>query len=225
VELSKIKLEIYDLLGTVVPGLLTMALALVCVLGWSTACNLIGHLSGTILTASLLGAFAVGQIIQEASDRLVKLFKGSRYLKSGRDSFWASNEKTLVQQKILRESELSVESVDTAYDFCLTCIESRFPKRDTFIATSDLARSLWLLCLLGLIPVVQSAVVSTAPWMHRCVVCGGQTFLVGICAYLAWTRMVRFRCLSDITVFRVYMAVGQMVVEPSSVRDLTTHDN
>jgi hypothetical protein len=52
VELSKIKLEIYDLLGTVVPGLLTMALALVCVLGWSTAFNLIGHLSGSILTAS-----------------------------------------------------------------------------------------------------------------------------------------------------------------------------
>lgn len=200
-ELSKIKLEIYDLLGTVVPGLLTMALALVCVLGWSTAFNLIGHLSGTILTASLLGAFAVGQIIQEASDRLVKLFRGSRYLKSGRDSYWGSSEKALVQQKILRESGLNVVSVDTAYDFCLTCLESRFPKRDTFIATSDLARSLWLLCLLGLIPVIQNAAMSSAAWKHRILASGGQMCLAGICAYLAWARMVRFRYLSDVTVF------------------------
>ena len=75
-------------------------------------------------------------------------------------SKWASNEKALVQQKILRDSGLGIDSVDTAYDFCLTCLESRFPKRDTFIATSDLARSLWLLCLLGLIPIVQGAIIS-----------------------------------------------------------------
>jgi hypothetical protein len=225
VELSKIKLEIYDLLGTVVPGLLTMALALVCVRGWSTAFSLIGHLSGAILTASLFGAFAVGQIIQEASDRLVKLFRGSRYLRSGRDSFWASGERALVQQKIARESGLSVESVDIAYDFCLTCIESRFPKRDTFVAISDLARSLWLLCLLGLIPVVQSAVVSTAPWMDRCLASSGQMFLAGICAYLAWTRMVRFRYLSDVTVFGVYMAVDRLASEPAPGTDMTTGDD
>jgi hypothetical protein len=222
VELPNIKLEIYDLLGTVVPGLLTIALALVCVLGWSTAFNLVGLLSGTILTASLLGAFAVGQIIQEASDRLVKLFRGNRYLKSGRDSFWASGEKALVQQKILHESGLSVDSVDTAYDFCLTCLGSRFPKRDTFIATSDLARSLWLLCLLGLIPVVQSAVISSAPWRHRILACGGQMCLAGICAYLAWARMVRFRYLSDVTVFRVYIAVGQTAVKPAPNTNVTT---
>jgi len=202
-----------------------MALALVCVLGWSTAFSLISHLSGTMLTASLLGAFAVGQIIQEASDRLVKLFRGSRYLKSGRDSFWASGEKALVQQKIMRESGSNVESVDTAYDLCLTCIESRFPKRDTFIATSDLARSLWLLSLLGLIPVVQSAVASTAPWVHRCVTCGGHMFLAGICAYLAWARMVRFRYLSDVTVFRVYMAVGRLASESAPNTDMTMEDD
>lgn len=207
------------------PGLLTMALALVCVLGWSTAFSLIGHLSGTIFTASLLGAFAVGQIIQEASDRLVKLFRGSRYLKSGRDSFWAAGEKALVQQKILREAGLSVDSVDTAYDFCLTCIESRFPKRDTFIAISDLARSLWLLCLLALIPVAQSVVVSTAPWAQRCFVCGGQIFLAGISAYLAWARMVRFRYLSDVTVFRVYMAVDRQSVNQTQTRIMTTDDD
>ena len=218
-ELSKIKLEIYDLLGTIVPGLLTMALVLVCVLDWSRASSLIGHISGTILTASLLGAFAVGQIIQEAADRLVKSFRGSRYLKNGRDSFWASNEKTLVQQKILRESGLSVELVDTAYDFCLTCIESRFPKRDTFIATSDLARSLWLLCLLGLIPVIRTAIVSKAPWAHRGFVCGVQIFFAGICAYLAWARMVRFRYLSDMTVFRVYLAVDRPSSDLGSGRD------
>jgi len=225
VELSKIKLEIYDLLGTVVPGLLTMALALVCVLGWSTACNLIGHLSGTILTASLLGAFAVGQIIQEASDRLVKLFRGSRYLKNGRDSFWASNEKALVQQKILRDSGLGIDSVDTAYDFCLTCLESRFPKRDTFIATSDLARSLWLLCLLGLIPIVQGAIISSAAWRHRILASGGQMCLAGICAYLAWARMVRFRYLSDVTVFRVYMAVARQSNESEPDTDTKTDDD
>lgn len=224
-ELSKIKLEIYDLLGTVVPGLLTMALALVCAFGWSTAFGLIGHLSGTILTASLLGAFAVGQLIQEAADRLVKLFRGSRYLKAGRDSFWESSEKALVIQKILRESGLSVESVDTAYDFCLTCIESCFPKRDTFIATSDLARSLWLLCLLGIIPVVQGVVRSTAPWAHRCIVGGGQMLLTGICAYLAWARMVRFRYLSDVTVFRVYMAIDRRSSGSDSKMDTPSDDD
>ena len=139
----------------------------------------------------------------------MKLFRGGRYLKSGRDNFWASNEKALVQQKILRESGLSVDSVDTAYDFCLTCLESRFPKRDSFIATSDLARSLWLLCLLGLIPVVQGAVMYSAPWRHRILASGGQMCLAGICAYLAWARMIRFRYLSDVTVFRIYMAVAR----------------
>lgn len=214
-EVSKIKLEVYDLLGTIVPGLLTIALALIMVCGWSRAFLLMGHLTGTILTAALLGAFAVGQIIQEAADRLVKAIKGPRFLKAGRDSFWNSSEMALVREKIDRESGLQMDSVDTAYDFCLTCIEGRFSKRDTFVAISDLARSLWLLSLLAVLPTIQASVFPPANFRRGLLACCG-VLSAAIFALLAWSRMVRFRLLSDLTVFRVYLAVDNRRSSPST---------
>jgi hypothetical protein len=169
----------------------------------------IAHMSGSAITIALFLAFAVGQIVQEAGDRLVKATRGARCFKNGRDEFWNTPEKALVQQKITAGSGLTVESVDTAYDYCLTCIEGRFPKRDTFLAIADLARSLWLLSILALIPALQAVI--QLPIGRQMLRAGAAGLLaVVMTSFLSWSRMVRFRHLSDVTVFRVFLALDAM---------------
>ena len=100
----------------------------------------------------------------------------------------------------------TVASVDTAFDYCLTKLKGQFPKRDSFVAISDLCRSFTVLSLLGLVP---------ASWSLFRAFELGQEFLAFTIAavlaslllyWLSWRRMVRFRELSDITVFRAYLA-------------------
>lgn len=43
-------------------------------------------------------------------------------------------------------------------------------------------------------------------WFHAMVVAEGLV-AIGALSYLAWRRMIRFRDLSDVTVFQVFLAV------------------
>ena len=144
--------------------------------------------------------------LQELADVVIKRLKGSRYFKRSRDEFWASEGAKVVRGAIVKELGAEITSVDAAFDYCLSRIGDRFPKRDSFIATSDLCRSFVVLCGFGIAPVVTVAVNTTeSGWMMVLFTATGLG-LLGVTALLSWTRMMRFRDLSDVTVFRVYLA-------------------
>lgn len=205
-EFSKLKLEIYDLMGTLVPGVLFIALGALTVAGNAAGLSWLGKLTGTQLTILLFAAFAAGQLVQEAGDWSIRVTKGPRFLKQGRDGFWNSAEAQGVRDKIKRESSVDVASPDAAYNYCLTVVRDQFPKRDTFMAISDLARSMWLLAWASMIPLVRFTSQLGWSWVHAKVVVEGLV-AIGALSYLAWRRMIRFRDLSDVTVFQVFLAV------------------
>lgn len=205
-EFSKLKLEIYDLMGTLVPGVLFIALGSLTVAGNIAGLSWLERLTGTQLTVLLFAAFAAGQLVQEAGDWLIRVTKGPRFLKQGRDGFWNSAEAQNVRDKIKRESSVDVMSADAAYDYCLTVVRDEFPKRDTFMAISDLARSMWLLSWASTIPLLRFTSWLGWSWGHAKMMAEGLV-AIGVLSYLAWRRMIRFRGLSDVTVFRVFLAV------------------
>ncbi len=218
-EFSKLKLEIYDLLGTLVPGILCIALAGLTIGGGTTAAPaFLGKITGTQLTLLLFAAFAAGQLVQEAADRLIKVVKGPRFLKVGRDTFWTSPAASAVREKIKRESGTDIRSADVGYDYCLTVIGDRFAKRDTFIAIADLARSLWFLAWVALAPLVRLSANLGWSWVRAKTIAEG---LLAICiiSYLAWARMIRFRTLSDVSVFHVFLAVNATADTPAPVKN------
>jgi hypothetical protein len=106
----------------------------------------------------------------------------------------------------LRQSSVDVATADAAYDYCLTVVRDVFPKRDTFMAISDLARSIWLLASASTISLLRFTNWLGWSWGHPRVMAEG-LLTIGVLSYLAWRRMIRFRNLSDVTVFRVFLAI------------------
>lgn len=204
-EISKLKLEIYDLLGILLPGLFALAIAAELCLGWRGAVLLAGGLNGTRVTLLLLSSFGIGQLVQEAGDFILKRICGPRFFKRCRDQFWAAAAAEQVRAKIKAESSLDIASVDAAFDYCLTYIGSRFAKRDTFLAISDLARSLWFLSLVALLPIALETIHQVGLRTKIWLACRG-IGVVAAFSYLAWSRMVRFRHLSEMPVFNIYLA-------------------
>jgi hypothetical protein len=222
VEISKLKLEIYDLLGTLVPGFLAMLVIASFFSDWHAIAAVADKMSGTTLTLLILLSFAAGQIVQEAGDWLIKRICGPRFFKRSRDDFWASSFSEAVRKKIQSESSVTIDSADAAFDYCLTSIGSKFPRRDIFLAVSDMARSLWLLSLLVLIPIVHAifhinGVLARVWFGSRAVV------VVVLIGYFAWSRMVRFRVLSELPVFHVFLATSASA-SSTPTRDLQEED-
>lgn len=217
-EISKWKLEVYDLLAIILPGLVVIGEGWVLLRGWEAFAVAVTHLTASSLTFLLLAAFGAGTMVQELGDFLVKSCNGKRFFKQGRDNFWSSSEADPVKGLIKAQLGTPVSSVDKAFDYCLTKLKGQFPKRDLFLATSDLCRSFAILSLLGLAPAIWSA--------FRAFGLGKEFLVWSIVAVVAslilyalsWRRMVRFRELSETTVFRAYLATAK---EPDSELELT----
>lgn len=206
VDFSKLKLELYDFLGVVFPGLLAICEGWILLRGWQIFVGAINQISGTGLTLLVVLAFGLGNIIQELGDIAIKALRGKRYFRQARDKFWGKAEAQLVRDAIKRDFGQEISSVDTAFDYCLTKLRDRFNKRDVFVATSDLCRSFVVLSALALVPAARIAFYDIHP-AHRSVVAFAiLALLLTSIALLAWKRMVRFRELSETTVFRVYLA-------------------
>lgn len=207
-DLSKLKLEVYDLLGLILPGFLAVCEGWTLFRGWDAFLLAFGHMTGTGFTLLLLVSFGAGNVVQELGDFTIKSVKGKRYLRTGRDRFWATADAELVKSAIKADLGHSIASVDTAFDYCLTKTNDRFAKRDVFVATSDLCRSLVVLSGLALVPAFRIARYDlhalSHPWL------AAAAFIVTLLGVflLMWRRMVRFRDLSEITVFRVYLATA-----------------
>jgi len=206
VDFSKLKLEVYDILGLILPGLVLICEGWILLRGWPAFLAAIRQITGTELTLLLLLAFGAGNAVQELGDIAVKAAKGNRFPRAGRDRFWATREAELVRNKIQSELGEPVDSVDLAFDYCLTKLKDRFAKRDIFLATSDLCRSFVVLSAVALIPAFRVA-------FHDAHASWPGFLLFGVLAFvlatLMWKRMVRFRDLSETTVFRVYLAIAR----------------
>jgi hypothetical protein len=206
VDLSKWKLDVYDLLAIILPGLIAIGEGWVLIGGWDSFCLAIAQLTATGLTLLILASFAAGTLIQELGDFVMKSFKGDRFFRSGRDKFWSSKKAEPVKVAIRSHLGTAVGSVDTAFDYCLTKLKGQFPKRDLFVATSDLCRSFAVLALIALAPALWNEF-HVFGLSKKFVAWATGSVLVSLFLYgLSWRRMVRFRELSDVTVFRAYLA-------------------
>jgi hypothetical protein len=209
VDLSKLKLDVYDFLGIILPGLVAVAEGWVFLRGWDAFIGSMSHISGTSLTLLLVFAFGVGHLVQELADTAVRWAKGPRYLCRARDNYWRGQESEPVKKTIRKELGHEPANVDEAYDFCLTKVRGHFDKRDIFLATSDLSRSLVAMSFLAVIPAAKIAFWGIAkPLKLSLEIAGVEVALLAVIVTLAWRRMTRFRALADITVFRVYPAVA-----------------
>jgi hypothetical protein len=206
VDFSKLKLEVYDFLGLIVPGLIAICEAWILLRGWHTFLLAVNQVSGTAFTLLLLFAFATGSLVQELGDFTVKLIKGKRYFRSARDRFWFTPDADTVKNAINRELGHHISSVDTAFDYCLTKLKDRFGKRDLFVATSDLCRSSVVLSILAFAPALRVAFCDIQPIAKSCLAAAAFAAVLVAVSMLMWRRMVRFRELSETTVFRAYLA-------------------
>jgi hypothetical protein len=214
-DFSKLKLELYDFLGIILPGFLAICEGWILLRGWQAFVGGINQINGTGLTLLIVLAFGLGNIAQELGDVAIKATKGKRYFRQARDRFWGKAESQPVKDAIKKELGQEISSVDTAFDYCLTRLRDRFPKREAFVATSDLCRSFVVLSALALVPAVRTAFYDTHP-VHKSMAAFAILFLLLMSiALLAWKRMVRFRELSETTVFRAYLAMANEL-EPHS---------
>jgi hypothetical protein len=207
-DFSKLKLELYDFIGVMLPGLLAISEGWIVLRGWHVFIATINAISGTGLTLLIVFAFGLGNIVQELGDVAIKAAKGKRYFRRARDKFWRTEEAQFVRDTIKKELGQDIPAVDTAFDYCLTKLKDRFGKRDMFVATSDLCRSFVVLSVLAIIPAARTAFRDTYPLGTSVVIFALLFLLLTSIALLAWQRMARFRALSETTVFRAYLAMA-----------------
>jgi hypothetical protein len=209
VDFSKLKLEIYDLFAIIIPGLLLCVETWVAIRGWTAFAEKIVSFGGSAMTALLLVAFALGHLTQELSDFVIKKWKGPRFFVAPRDHFWQSKDGEQLKALVKRTHAIELNSADAAFDHCLTRSQAAFPKRDVFLATADLARALWAISLLSIIPVMRIIIKAFHLWWSITLASTAATLVAVIVAALFWNRMVRFRWLSETPVFRAYVALGE----------------
>jgi hypothetical protein len=207
-DFSKLKLEVYDLLGLVLPGLLAICQGWISLRGWHPFVVAISQISVTGLTLLLAFAFGAGNLIQEIGDIAVKTVKGPRYFRRARDNLWKTEEAELVRHAIRRAFGRDIPSVDAAFDYCLTKLNGRFGKRDLFVATSDLCRSFVVLSVMAIVPALRISFIDAQAFSSSYLAAGILLVMLVSVSMVAWRRMYRFRELSETTVFRAYLAAA-----------------
>ena len=205
-DLSKVKVEVYDFLAVIIPGLLFVCGVWITLRGWSQFAQGILATGASAFTLLLLLAFAIGNLLQELADVVIKQLKGRRYFKASRDRLWDSKTGEHVSGRITKELGHPVPDVDVAFDYCLTRVQSSFSKRDLFLANSDFARGLIVVSFTGIAPLVRVTSDLHARWpLHAGLFTSGLTLLF-LTSSLCWMRMRRFRDLSETPVFHAYLA-------------------
>lgn len=206
-DFSKFKVEIYDLLAVIIPGVLVFLEFWIALRGWSSFSQGIAQISASSFTVLLLLAFALGPLLQELSDIIIKKLKATATSSTGVITCGRQQTGTQVLSQIEKELGHAVEGVDVAFDYCLTRIQGAFSKRDLFVANSDLARGMIVVDVFALAPLVRIArdLHFSVVYQVGFLLCGvGLLFLV-VCIF--WVRMTRFRGLSETPVFHAYLAM------------------
>src|SRR5713226_7488739 len=115
-DFSKLKLDVYDLLGLILPGFLAVCEGWIFFCGWPAFLLGISQITGTGFTLLLLVSFGVGNAVQELGDFTIKRIKGERFLRSARDRFWVHADADLVKNAVEADLGHPISSVDTAFD-------------------------------------------------------------------------------------------------------------
>jgi len=206
VDFSKLKVELYDFFGILIPGFLLICDLWIATLDTKSWVEHVNALSGTMIAILALFSYVLGHLVQEAGDAFVHAITHSRYLKKSRDEFWKTADGSTIRQAIRKESGFDIASVDMAYDYCLSKVKATFTKRDAFVVTSDLARSFILLS----VPTGICATVALYKRSHSAYqfLAGLGTILVilTLATWISWRRMMRFRDFADRPVFAAYLA-------------------
>jgi hypothetical protein len=205
-DFSKLKIDLYEFLGLIIPGLLLIWEIVITIAGWGVTFAAAKALTGATLTMLLFAGFAAGHVLQELADFVIKKWKGDRFFKKGRDKFWQSADGEDVRNCIRNECGVQIESVDNAFEYCLAKVQGAFAKRDAFIATADLCRAMALLFMIGILPLwrVVHVLNSTRGMRYFVFGCGIATLFAS--AVLCWRRMLRFREFTEKPVFTTYLA-------------------
>jgi len=220
-DLSKLKIEAYDVLALIIPGLLISCGLWLTVSGAELFGRQVSALNATTFALLLFVAFAVGHLVQEVGDAAIKILAGRRFFKAGRDRFWNSELGALLRRRIEADFGEQFPSVDPAFDFCLTRISGSFAKRDLFLANSDLCRSLLVVSALSPIPLIRllSAHLVTMPKYQAIGLSLITALGVVMAAWLFFVRMVRFRELSETPVFHAYLAISRQEGKATAAAD------
>ncbi len=96
-DFSKLKLELYDFIGVMLPGLLAISEGWIALRGWHVFVLVTNGISATALTFLIVLAFGIGNIVQELGDVCLKALKGKRFFRRARDRFWVTEEAQLVR--------------------------------------------------------------------------------------------------------------------------------
>jgi hypothetical protein len=205
-DFSKFKIELYDLFGLLIPGLILQTDWLIAKVGWHGYITTVSGLSGNLIAGSMALSYVLGHLIQEAGDMVVHYTTPERYLKRARDKFWAQDDGRTVRELLKTEIGHEIHSVDVAYDYCLSRAKSSFAKRDTFIATSDLARSFLFLAFTTALATIIAIWKTRVRGWSLFLDCAGILGLWALVSFISWRRMMRFREFADKPVFSAYLA-------------------
>jgi hypothetical protein len=206
-DFSKLRLGLYDLFGILIPGFIIVADVWITIVGWKPFVAMLAALSGNLVAVLALMSYAMGHLVQEAGDMLVRAITHDRYLKKSRDRLWEGKNGKTVREEIKKREGLDIADVDTAFDYCLTKAKHSFEKRDAFIATSDLARSFVLLAILTGIPAVHALFYRTKSVGFSLILeLAALIAAVSLVVFVSWRRMMRYREFADKPVFAAYLA-------------------
>jgi len=214
-DLSKLRLGLYDFFGILIPGLIVVADAWITITGWKQFIGMLAALSGNLVAALLLISYVTGHLVQEAGDVLVRALRHNRYLKRSRDEFWAGRDGKTVREEIKKREGFEIDTVDTAFDYCLSKSKDSFEKRDAFIATSDLARSFILLAVLTVIPTINELRSARISWCRFSLCLAAAILTIMTIVVVSWRRMMRYREFADNPVFAAYLAMVKNPLDTS----------
>src|SRR4051812_15608827 len=102
-DFSKLKVDLYEFLGLIIPGLLLIWEIGITIAGWTVTFAAAKALTGATLTILLFAGFAAGHVLQELADVVIKKLKGDRFFKKSRDKFWQSKDGETVRNYIHKE--------------------------------------------------------------------------------------------------------------------------
>ncbi len=118
VNLSNIKLGIYEFLGLVIPGMLLLCEGWIFVRGWPRFTSGVSGLNAVSFTLLLLTSFLLGHFVQELADACLKRLRGERFFKKGRDDLWASTEAEAVKSAGLASNPRERFPLANASSYC-----------------------------------------------------------------------------------------------------------
>ena len=206
-DVSKLKLDVYDIFGVIIPGLLVICEIWIALRGWTPFIVGLSALSATGITMLVFASFAVGPLVQEIADSLIKAWtKNSRFFKLRRDQIWNSPLGPEIRRKLEIETGISPTGADVAFDMCFALMPDQAARHDLFLAQSAMARSLLFVSFFSALPMGINIAHFPSALSVRIGMAFAFCLIVGLIARVCWTRMLRFRALSQAAIFHGYLA-------------------